>query len=53
MQTYIIPQLSHDLILDKPWMEREEVVYHAKKYFMTIRETIVDGQPLVVWEKGS
>lgn len=26
LYAYIIPHLSHDLILGKPWMEREDVV---------------------------
>ena len=49
---YIIPRLSHELILGKPWMEQEDVVYHAKEHSMSIREAIVDGKPLRVWEKG-
>lgn len=49
---YVISGLSHDLILGKPWMEREDVVYNAKDHFMDIREAIVNGQPLRVWEKG-
>ncbi|KAI1003822.1 hypothetical protein K3495_g4387 [Podosphaera aphanis] len=50
---YIIPHLSHGLILGKPWMEREDVVYHAKNKYIEIREAIVGGNPLRVWEKGS
>lgn len=49
---YIIPRLSHDLILGKPWMEQEDVVYHAKEHFMYIRESVIDDGPLRVWEKG-
>lgn len=49
---YVISGLSHDLILGKPWMEREDVIYNAKNHFMDIREAIVNGQPLRVWEKG-
>lgn len=52
LKAYIIPTLSHGLILGKPWMENEDVVYHARKRCMDIREAIVDGQPLRVWEEG-
>lgn len=30
LYAYIIPQLSHPLIFEKPWMEKEDVVYFAK-----------------------
>ncbi|KAI0991451.1 hypothetical protein K3495_g16736, partial [Podosphaera aphanis] len=52
LYAYIIPHLSHEMILGKPWMEREDVVYHAKRHCMDIREAIINGQPLRVWEKG-
>ncbi|KAI1003941.1 hypothetical protein K3495_g4268 [Podosphaera aphanis] len=48
---YIIPRLSHEMILGKPWMEREDVVYHAKRHLMDIREATINDQPLRVWEK--
>lgn len=32
-------------------MEREDIIYHAKNHFMTIREATVSGQPLGVREK--
>lgn len=48
----IIHQLSHNLILDKPWMEQENVVYHTKEHLMEINKASVDGKPLRVWEKG-
>ena len=38
---YIIPKLSHELILGKPWMEREDVIYFAKEQYMEIREAEV------------
>ncbi|KAF5197506.1 Pol-like protein, partial [Thalictrum thalictroides] len=52
LYAYIIPKLAHDLILGKPWMEREDVVYHAKQHSMEIREATIDGQPLQVREKS-
>ncbi|KAI1003236.1 hypothetical protein K3495_g4968 [Podosphaera aphanis] len=52
LHAYIIPHLSHKLILGKPWMEREDVVYHAKDHRMDIRKALVDENPLSVWEKG-
>lgn len=33
---YIIPKLSHPIILGKPWMEREEVTYVAHKHLLSI-----------------
>lgn len=51
LKAYIIPHLSHDLILGKPWMEKEDVIYYARKHCMDIREAIVDNKPLRVWEK--
>lgn len=53
LYAYIIPYLSHGLVLGKPWMEKEDVIYHAKNQCMEIREAIVDNKPLRVWEKGS
>ena len=52
LYAYIIPRLAHDLILGKPWMEREDVVYYAKYHFMNVREALVNGQALKVWERG-
>lgn len=51
LYAYIIPRLSHGLILDKPWIEREDVIYHARDHCMEIREAVVDGQALRVCEK--
>ena len=51
LYAYIIPKLSHGLILRKPWMEREDVVYHARDRYIEIREATVGGLPLRVWEK--
>ncbi|KAI0992394.1 hypothetical protein K3495_g15791, partial [Podosphaera aphanis] len=51
LYAYIIPKLSHGLILGKPWMERENVVYHARDRYIEIREATVGGLPLRVWEK--
>ncbi|KAI0994388.1 hypothetical protein K3495_g13794, partial [Podosphaera aphanis] len=53
LYAYIIPQLSHGLILGKPWMERENVVYHARNKFMEIHEAMIGDSPLRVWEKGA
>ncbi|KAI0991717.1 hypothetical protein K3495_g16470, partial [Podosphaera aphanis] len=52
LYAYVIPRLSHELILGKPWMEQEDILYHAKEHFMEIREAIIDSKPLRVWEKG-
>lgn len=52
LYAYVIPGLSHDLILGKPWMEREDVIYNAKDHFMDIGEAVVNDRPLMVWEKG-
>lgn len=52
LYTYIIPKPTHELILGKPWMEREDIVYHAKRHSVEIWEAIVDGQLLQVREKS-
>lgn len=52
LKAYIIPKLSHDVILGKPWMEKEDVIYYARKHCMDIKEAIIDNKPLRVWEKG-
>ncbi|KAI0995580.1 hypothetical protein K3495_g12599 [Podosphaera aphanis] len=51
LHAYIIPHLSHKLILEKPWMERDDV-YHAKDHRMDIRKALIDETPLSMWEKG-
>ncbi|KAI0997402.1 hypothetical protein K3495_g10783 [Podosphaera aphanis] len=51
LYAYIIPGLSHGLILGKPWMEREDVIYHTRERYMEIREAVIDGRPMQVWER--
>ncbi|KAI0996930.1 hypothetical protein K3495_g11254 [Podosphaera aphanis] len=51
LYAYIIPRLSQELILGKPWMEREDVLYDARDHFMEIREALIGGEPMRVWEK--
>lgn len=52
LYAYVIPGLSHELILGRPWMEREDIIYNANDHFMDIGEAVVNNQPLRVLEKG-
>ncbi|KAI0997452.1 hypothetical protein K3495_g10735 [Podosphaera aphanis] len=36
---------------DLPWMEREDVIYHTREHYMEIREAVIDGRPMQVWER--
>lgn len=48
----LLPQiLSHELILDKLWMEHDHMNYHTKFYCMTVQEATVSGLSLKTWEK--
>lgn len=51
LNAYIIPRLSHELILGKPWIEQEDVIYRVRDRCMEIREAQVGGQPLRVRER--
>lgn len=53
LYAYINPYLSYELILGKPWIEMEDVLYHAKEHYMEIREALLDDRPLRVQEKTS
>lgn len=50
LYAYIIPQLSHPLILGKPWMEKEDVVYVAKTHCIQVYIAFTHGKNLKVWE---
>lgn len=52
LKAYVILTLSHELILGKSWMEKEDVIYHARERCMDIREALVNSHPLRVWEEG-
>ncbi|KAL5594252.1 uncharacterized protein BROUX77_006207 [Berkeleyomyces rouxiae] len=46
---YVIPNLAYDMILGKPWMEKNDVVYSAKERMITFKD---QGDRLIVREKG-
>lgn len=48
---YIVLSLSHELNLGKSWMEREDVIYHAKGHYIDICEALINGRFLRVREK--
>lgn len=45
---YIVPGLRYDVVLGKLWIEREDVVYVARKHLLTIGR----AGNIEVWEKG-
>ena len=39
IHAYVIPDLAYPIILGKPWMEKNDVIYHAKDQRLEIRST--------------